>query len=154
MIVRWGGEEFLAFLPAIPRHGVDEIARRILNGISSQAIRHQEHDISVNVSVGFAPFPLAPGDVPLPWERAVNLVDMALYLAKAHGRNRAYGVRGFENFHLTSMEAIEQDLERAWRAGYVDLSVVLGGTPEAPPPSPSEHSNVVPIKMAAHKPGH
>ena len=154
MIVRWGGEEFLAFLPAIPRHGVDDIARRILHGISSQAIRHQEHDISVNVSVGFAPFPLAPGDVPLPWERAVNLVDMALYLAKAHGRNRAYGVRGFENFHLTSMEAIEQDLERAWRAGYVDLSVVLGGAPEAPPPSPSEHSNVVPIKMAAHKPGH
>ncbi|NGZ88393.1 diguanylate cyclase [Duganella sp. SAP-35] len=152
MIVRWGGEEFLAFLPAIPRHGVDEIARRILTGISSQAIRYQEHDISVNVSVGFAPFPLAPGDVPLPWERAVNLVDMALYLAKAHGRNRAYGVRGFENFHLTSMEVIEQDLERAWRAGYVDLSVVLGGPPGTPPASPSEHSNVVSIKHA--KTGH
>ena len=27
MIVRWGGEEFLAFLPAIPRSGVEEIAR-------------------------------------------------------------------------------------------------------------------------------
>ena len=38
-------------------------------------------------------------------------------------QDRAYGVRGFENFHLTSMEAIEQDLERAWRAGFVDLSV-------------------------------
>jgi diguanylate cyclase (GGDEF)-like protein len=37
MIVRWGGEEFLAFLPAIPRHGVDEVARRIL-GISSQSL--------------------------------------------------------------------------------------------------------------------
>ena len=153
MIVRWGGEEFLAFLPAVPRHGVDDIARRILNGISSQVIRHQEHDISVNVSVGFSPFPLAPGDEPLPWERAVNLVDMALYLAKAHGRNRAYGVRGFDNFHLTSMEAIEQDLERAWRAGYVDLSVVLGGAPETPPPAPSEHSNVVPLKHAAQKAG-
>jgi diguanylate cyclase (GGDEF)-like protein len=133
MIVRWGGEEFLAFLPAIPRHGVDEIARRIL-GISSQSLKYQEHEISVNVSVGFSPFPLVPGGVPLPWERAVNLVDMALYLAKAHGRNRAYGVRGFENFHLTSMEAIEQDLERAWRAGFVDLSVVLGGDPGTHPP--------------------
>jgi diguanylate cyclase (GGDEF)-like protein len=154
MIVRWGGEEFLAFLPAIPRHGVDDIARRILNGISSQVIRYQEHEISVNVSVGFSPFPLAPADLPLPWERAVNLVDMALYLAKAHGRNRAYGVRGFENFHLTSMEAIEQDLERAWRAGYVDLSVVLGGMPDAPSPTPTEHSNVVSIKHAAQKTGH
>lgn len=149
MIVRWGGEEFLAFLPAIQRHGVDEIARRILTGISSQTLKYGEHEITVNVSVGFSPFPLLPAGEPLQWERAVNLVDMALYLAKAHGRNRAYGVRGFENFHLTSMEAIEQDLERAWRAGFVDLSVVLGGEPETPPPAPTAQDNVVPIKQAA-----
>lgn len=141
MIVRWGGEEFLAFLPAIPRNGVDEIARRILNCVSSQPVPFQAHMIHVNVSVGFAPFPLAPGGLPLPWERAVNLVDMALYLAKAHGRNRAYGVRGFSNFEQTSMEAIEQNLEQAWRAGFVDLTLVLGGMPDEPPPS-----NVVPLK--------
>jgi len=151
MIVRWGGEEFLAFLPAIPRSGVDEIARRILNGISTQTIMYQDRPLSVNVSVGFAPFPLVPADAPLSWERAVNLVDMALYLAKAHGRNRAYGVRGFDNFADTSMEAIEQDLERAWRAGFVDLSVVLGGTPETPPPEPvgkvlRKRNNVVELK--------
>ena len=126
MIVRWGGEEFLAFLPASPRHGLDDIARRILTGISSHTIRYQEHAISVNVSVGFSPFPLSAGGATLPWERAVNLIDMALYLAKSHGRNRAYGVRGFANFEHTSMEAIEQDLERAWREGFVDLSVVSG----------------------------
>ncbi|WP_373988697.1 diguanylate cyclase [Duganella sp. BuS-21] len=154
MIVRWGGEEFLAFLPAIPRHGVDEVARRILLGISSQSLKYQEHEISVNVSVGFSPFPLMPDGVPLAWERAVNLVDMALYLAKAHGRNRAYGVRGFENFDLTSMEAIEQDLELAWRAGFVDLSVVLGGDPGNHPTTPTEHNNVVSIKQAGQKNGH
>jgi len=132
MIVRWGGEEFLAFLPAIPRSGVEEIARRLLTGISSTTIDYQDIKISVNVSIGFAPFPLVPGNHALPWERAVNLVDMALYLAKAHGRNRAYGVRGFANFEKTSMEAIEQDLERAWRAGFVDLSIVHGGAKEAP----------------------
>ena len=126
MIVRWGGEEFLAYLPAVRRHDVDEVARRILAGIGSQVIRYQEHAISVTVSVGFAPFPLAPAGVPLPWERAVNLIDMALYLAKADGRNRAYGVRGFNNFEHTSMELIEQDLEGAWRAGFVDMSVVPG----------------------------
>ena len=149
MIVRWGGEEFLAFLPAIPRNGLEEVARRILTTISSQTIAYQEHQITVNVSVGFAPFPLIPADAPLPWERAVNLVDMALYLAKAHGRNRAYGVRGFDNFSMTSMEAIEQDLERAWRAGFVDLSVILGGPADPETPSPNEHSNVVPLKPAA-----
>jgi diguanylate cyclase (GGDEF)-like protein len=148
MIVRWGGEEFLAFLPAIPRNGVDEVARRILTTISSQQIEYQNHTFSVNVSVGFAPFPLIPADTPLPWERAVNLVDMALYLAKAHGRNRAYGVRGFDNFKDTSMEAIEQDLERAWRAGYVDLSIVLGGSPDSTPPAGAHGGNVVPLKPA------
>jgi diguanylate cyclase (GGDEF)-like protein len=132
MIVRWGGEEFLAFLPAIPRSGVEEVARRLLAGISSNTIDHQGSTISVNVSIGFAPFPLSPGEHPLPWERAVNLVDMALYMAKGHGRNRAYGVRGFSNFGATSMEHIEQDLESAWRDGFVDLSVVLGTLPEAP----------------------
>jgi len=124
MIVRWGGEEFLAFLPALPRHGIDEVARRILDGIASQVVRYQEREISVSVSVGFAPYPLAPAGAPLPWECAVNLADMALYLAKANGRNRAYGVRGFHNFQHTSMARIEQDLEGAWRAGLVDLSVV------------------------------
>jgi diguanylate cyclase (GGDEF)-like protein len=130
MIVRWGGEEFLAFLPAIPRSGLDEVARRLLTGISASAIEFQGQALSVDVSIGFAPFPLAPDGEPLPWERAVNLVDMALYLAKGHGRNRAYGVRDFANFEQTSMEEVEQDLERAWRAGHVDLSIVLGGWQE------------------------
>jgi diguanylate cyclase (GGDEF)-like protein len=130
MIVRWGGEEFLAFLPAIPRSGLDEVARRLLTGISANRVEYQGESLSANVSIGFAPFPLAPGGEALPWERAVNLVDMALYLAKAHGRNRAYGVRGFNRFDQALMAQIEQDLERAWRAGDVDLSIVLGGWPE------------------------
>ncbi|MFM9434720.1 diguanylate cyclase (GGDEF)-like protein [Janthinobacterium sp. CG_23.3] len=154
MIVRWGGEEFLAFLPAVPRNGVDEVARRVLRGVSTQRVSYQGKEIAVNVSIGFAPFPLVPLDAPLPWERAVNLVDMALYLAKAHGRNRAYGVRSFNNFGATSMESIEQDLELAWRAGFVDLSIVLGAEPDTPPGAPHSQpargaSNVVPLKPAS-----
>jgi diguanylate cyclase (GGDEF)-like protein len=126
MIVRWGGEEFLAFLPAIPRAGLDEVARRLLTGISAIVIDHQGKPLSANVSIGYSPYPLAPNGKPLSWERAVNLVDMALYLAKAHGRNRAYGVRGFPNPENTPIEQIEQDLEQAWRAGHVDLQIVLG----------------------------
>ncbi|MDB5754904.1 MAG: hypothetical protein JWR56_1332 [Massilia sp.] len=140
MIVRWGGEEFLAFLPALPRSGVEEVARRLLVGISSQSIEYQGSRISVNVSIGFAPFPVSPGEHPLPWERAVNLVDMALYMAKGHGRNRAYGVRGFDNFGATSMEHIEQDLESAWRDGFVDMSIVLGSWPE-PVTAPAAAAN-------------
>jgi diguanylate cyclase (GGDEF)-like protein len=130
MIVRWGGEEFLAFLPAIPRTGLEEVARRVLTGIAGRSVEYQGQTLAVNVSIGFSPFPLTPGGEPLTWERSVNLVDMALYMAKSHGRNRAYGVNGFAHFDRTSMEEIEGSLEQAWRAGFVDLSVVLGGWPE------------------------
>ncbi|QNA90260.1 diguanylate cyclase [Massilia sp. Dwa41.01b] len=130
MIVRWGGEEFLAFLPSIPRNGLDEVARRLLNGIADTKIQYGDMTLSANVSIGYAPYPLAPNGISLPWERAVNLVDMALYMAKGHGRNRAYGVRGFAKSGNTSMEEIEQNLEQAWREGQVDMAIVAGGYPE------------------------
>ena len=130
MIVRWGGEEFLAFLPAVPRGSLDEVARRLLAGIPERSIDYQGTPLSVNVSIGFAPFPLAPGADALSWERAVNLVDMALYLAKGHGRNRAYGVCGLAGLDAVSMDEIEQDLEQAWRAGRVELSIVSAHPPE------------------------
>jgi len=130
MIVRWGGEEFLAFLPAVPRSSLDDVARRLLGGIPARTIEYQGVTLSVNVSIGFAPFPLAPGGKPMSWERAVNLVDMALYLAKGHGRNRAYGVQGFARETGMTIEEIEQDIEAAWRAGSVELSIVQGNWPE------------------------
>ena len=160
MIVRWGGEEFLAFLPAISRRGIDDIARRLLTGISTQEIDYQGNRIAVNVSIGFAPFPLAPAGVPLPWERLVNLVDMALYLAKGQGRNRAFGVLGFSNFQNTTMEAIEQNLEEAWRAGFVNMTMVLGSAAPVATDTPTEtdspshggtgaDASAVPVRQAA-----
>lgn len=124
MIVRWGGEEFLAFLPAVPRGNLDEVARRLLTGIPARTVDYQGTTLSVNVSIGFAPFPLAPGSTGISWERAVNIVDMALYLAKGHGRNRAYGVRGLKQLDGATMDLVEQDIEQAWRAGHVELSIV------------------------------
>ncbi|HEX8787381.1 MAG TPA: diguanylate cyclase [Telluria sp.] len=130
MIVRWGGEEFLAFLPAVPRASLDEVARRLLTGIPARTIDHQGTALSVQVSIGFAPFPLTPGAGMVSWERAVNIVDMALYLAKGHGRNRAYGVHSITAGDAASMDELEQDIEQAWRDGRVELSIVMGNQPE------------------------
>jgi diguanylate cyclase (GGDEF)-like protein len=130
MIVRWGGEEFLGFLPAVPRASLDEVARRLLVGIPARSITYQGHVLSAQVSIGFAPFPLGRGGAGVSWERAINIIDMALYLAKGHGRNRAYGVRGFAGLDQAQLDQVEQDIEQAWRAGHVDLSIVLGQLPE------------------------
>lgn len=131
MIVRWGGEEFLAFLPSVPRHLMDDVAARILGGINAVIIDHGDAQIAVNVSIGFAPFPLAIGKQVLAWERVVNLVDMALYMAKSHGRNRAYGVQGFADAERVNIDVIEQNLEHAWRSGQVAMSIVMA-EPELP----------------------
>jgi diguanylate cyclase (GGDEF)-like protein len=123
MIVRWGGEEFLAFLPAVPRGSLEEVARRLLEGIAERTVDYHGNILSVRVSIGYAPFPLTPSSAPSSWEHAVNIVDMALYMAKSHGRNRAYGVRSIAP---GAEPDIEQDIEKAWRSGKVDICVVVG----------------------------
>jgi diguanylate cyclase (GGDEF)-like protein len=126
MIVRWGGEEFLAFLPAVARDGLDEVALRIMRGIPAQPIEYQDVHVPVTVSVGFAPYPLSFGATALTWERVVNVADMALYQAKAHGRNCACGVLDFPGAADTTLDMIERDLQQAERRGWVTLSMVPG----------------------------
>lgn len=127
MIVRWGGEEFLAFLPSLPRGSLENVARRLLTGIPASRTNYQGTTLSVQVSIGFAPFPLVAGSSAVSWERAVNLVDMALYLAKGHGRNRAYGIHGLAAaVDDAAIAEIELDIEAAWKAGKVNLSIVRG----------------------------
>ena len=126
MIVRWGGEEFLAFVPAVAGAGLDEVALRILHGVSAQPAEYRDGCVPITVSVGFAPFPLALGGTALTWEQVVNLADMALYRAKARGRNCACGVLGFPAAAAAPLDAIERDLDEAWRQGWVDLAVVPG----------------------------
>ena len=60
------------------------------------------------------------------WERAINLVDTAMYLAKAHGRNRAYGVRLLHAPRRGALDAITRSLEAAWRDGQVALTLLQG----------------------------
>jgi diguanylate cyclase (GGDEF)-like protein len=126
MIVRWGGEEFLVFVPATSAGKLDEIAARIMNAIASEPIEYQKSLIRVTASIGYAPLPLPPQDVMLSWERAISLIDMALYMAKLHGRNCAYGIRGLRQTDEESLASIERDLEKAWESGMVDLHLLPG----------------------------
>lgn len=126
MIVRWGGEEFLVFVPATSAAKLDEIAARIMNAIASEPIEYQKSLIRITASIGYAPIPLPPEDVMLSWERAISLIDMALYMAKLHGRNCAYGIRGLRRTDEESLASIERDLEKAWEDGMVDLHLLPG----------------------------
>jgi len=126
MIVRWGGEEFLAWLPDLKRSRLNEVAARLLAGIAARPLLHQGAVIPVTVSIGYAPFPMPAAGAEPGWERMVHLVDMALYMAKSHGRNRAYGLAGIASADSAALDALDAGLEQAWREGAVEMAVVVG----------------------------
>ena len=131
LVVRWGGEEFLVFAPALKADALEAFAERLLHGIGGTAIDTASGALRVTASIGHAHFPLAPHQVQLSWERALNLADMALYTAKSLGRNRAIGIEAVQAQDAESLAAMEADFERAWTEGHVTLRTIEG--PEAAP---------------------
>lgn len=128
MVVRWGGEEFLVYATTRADR-VDDIAARILNSVSSRAIVVQDKVVRTTVSMGYMTLPLANAPEPLSWDRALGLVDMALYMAKTGGRNRAFGIQRLVHDDRESLAAAERDLENACRQGLVDMQVLYGQFP-------------------------
>jgi diguanylate cyclase (GGDEF)-like protein len=134
MIVRWGGEEFLVFVPAAPVDRVDEIVLRIMSALAVEPFDVPGAAVRLTVSVGYTPLPLPPDGVAVTWERAITLADMALYMAKAGGRNRAYGIRALKRSDPAALAALDGGLEAAWRDGVVELQMLQGATVVAATP--------------------
>jgi diguanylate cyclase (GGDEF)-like protein len=131
LIVRWGGEEFLVVVQSLAAEQVDALAQRMLGALDRTPVACGAQRIAVTASIGFATFPIGPAPLRVSWERAINLVDTAMYLAKAHGRNRAYGVRLLHARDEATLEEITRSLESAWRDGQVALTLLQGRAPLA-----------------------
>jgi diguanylate cyclase (GGDEF)-like protein len=132
LTVRWGGEEFLVVVRTLPQDEVEALAQRLLQAIGGEPVALGGQRLAVTASIGFAVFPIEPARLPLAWERAIDLVDTAMYLAKAHGRNRAYGVRALHEEAGASATAQPGRLESAWRDGRADLTHLPGPQAVAP----------------------
>ncbi|MFO1312808.1 MAG: tetratricopeptide repeat-containing diguanylate cyclase [Burkholderiales bacterium] len=128
MVVRWGGEEFLVYATARADR-VDDIAARILSSVSARAIVVQDKVVRTTVSMGYMTLPLANSSELLSWDRALGLVDMALYMAKTGGRNRAFGLQRLVHDDPESLAAAERDLENACKQGLVEVQVLYGQFP-------------------------
>ena len=126
LIVRWGGEEFLVVVRSLAPAQVESLAERMLSAMGGTPVVHGTAPIAGTGSIGFATFPIEPTRLPVSWERAINLVDTAMYLAKAHGRNRAYGVRLLHARDEAELDAITRSLESAWRDSQVTLTLLQG----------------------------
>lgn len=82
-IARWGGEEFIILLPNTKKENTQGITSRILESVSVH--KFPEIGRPITVSIGAAGIPNPEIDNP---EKLINISDLALYQAKAKGRNR------------------------------------------------------------------
>jgi len=126
LVVRWGGEEFLLLALQVPAEQVEMLAERVLRFIGERPVVVQGQAVRVTVSIGYARFPLPPNTLPVAWEQAINLADMALYTAKNQGRNRAVGIVAAQAQSAPELRHIEADFDRAWHEGRVTLKVAPG----------------------------
>ena len=128
LVVRWGGEEFLVFVPGVPPAQLQQMAERILFAVGGETVQTPDGPLHVTVSVGFAHFPLPPTGLSLHWEQAVNWADMVLYTAKAQGRNRAIGIATIDAHDTEALTQIQADFDAACISSRVQLLQVLGPT--------------------------
>ncbi len=120
-VVRWGGEEFLLVLPNIRLDALAMLAGRVLHAIGSEPIDIGNQTITVTASAGCVASPF--GNI-TKMETLVELADLALYHAKATGRNCAICVGGAEPD--LDMATLGQDLAIANAAGVVRMDTVQG----------------------------
>jgi diguanylate cyclase (GGDEF)-like protein len=83
-VARFGGEEFVVLVHEVDAGGIITVAQNLRRTIEALSITHQEHQLSVTISVGGAMAQQGDRDIQDVIERA----DGALYKAKTAGRNR------------------------------------------------------------------
>ncbi|WP_077035481.1 GGDEF domain-containing protein [Pelomonas sp. KK5] len=133
LVVRWGGEEFLIFAPDVGQEPLTQLADRILQSVGATPVEIETGALRVTVSIGFAHFPLPPALLPVHWEQAVNWADMALYVAKAQGRNQAMGIATVKADDTDALAQIEADFEAACSSERVRMTQVPGPALSATP---------------------
>ena len=127
VLIRWGGEEFLAYLPGVALDEARQLCARLLAAVSGTTIDAEGQLLTVTVSIGFCPRPVAPVEHGPDWEKLVHLADLCLYLAKTAGRNQAFGVADANALTPEAIAAADADLGQASADGLVDLVNVKTG---------------------------
>ncbi len=87
MVFRYGGEEFAIILPNTTSKGAEFIAKQIVQKVQLEQIPHSPSPITsyVSVSLGIA---VSLNSTVLSSQTLFEMADMAVYRAKATGRNR------------------------------------------------------------------
>jgi diguanylate cyclase (GGDEF)-like protein len=84
VIGRYGGEEFTVFLPETDIKNTALVAEKLRKKICDFPIQYESLEIFVSISIGFTTSSKEINN----HEKLLNEADVALYQAKANGRNQ------------------------------------------------------------------
>ena len=125
LIVRWGGDEFVAVCLNADLALASTLAERIRLAVAKQIFRVGEGRAArTSCSIGFAGVPFIPGCPQLlDWEQSLSIADLALYEAK-RDRNSWIGFGGTaKTIGLPSVPAaIAADRPALEADGYIEVS--------------------------------
>jgi diguanylate cyclase (GGDEF)-like protein len=97
---RYGGEEFLVVLPDAAELVARNIAERIRVRVADSPVKHESVELRLTVSIGIG---LLDDDTQT-MEALIEHADIALYRAKAQGRNRVMNYRGGEDAGASALD--------------------------------------------------
>ena len=90
-VLRYGGEEFVVFLPNTEKEGIRQLARVMCTNVEKLNIGNSASSNGVvTISVGYA---VTQADHQTSLAKLVNEADLALFEAKQAGKNRSIGYR-------------------------------------------------------------
>ncbi|SOC13302.1 diguanylate cyclase (GGDEF)-like protein [Ureibacillus xyleni] len=93
LIGRYGGEEFIIFLPSLEIGEAYQLAESIRRTISDCMIRVEDQIISVTSSFGVSNIQLTNDNQSEALKQAIRIADQALYAAKNIGRNNVQMIK-------------------------------------------------------------
>ena len=116
-VARLGGDEFAVVLTEVGQPEAAAVVARKVAHMLAEPVRLDGQEVHTGASVGITLYP-ADGEDP---DQLLRRADMALYRAKAEGRNtyRFYAVA--MGAQVEARKALERDLRRALKGGELEL---------------------------------
>ena len=123
LVVRWGGEEFLVMVDAMPVSEAIFLAQRLMKAFVETPVVAGGQSIETSASIGFAVFPLVGTSPGHDFDTAFALVDAAMYHSKSQGRGCATCIRALDASVPLERSALQDPLAQAAVEGRAILDI-------------------------------
>lgn len=84
LVIRWGGEEFLIYLPGLDMEALESVIQRLRSSLREKVFHAGEKEISISMTYGGV---ICSADETI--ETGIRRADRAMYFGKEQGRDQA-----------------------------------------------------------------